>query len=72
MNGEASPYVKQGGGGTRMKEIGNRIHPRVYNKKCTEDTETVLNMNVTTAVGILVATFINGVIVGCLIRKKTH
>jgi hypothetical protein len=57
-------------GGMIMGNINYRKHPRIYKKHKTEATEKIIDINVGTAIAIIAFTFINGIGLGYLLKKK--
>lgn len=57
-------------GGMKMRYVNYKKHPRIYKKNLTETPEKILNLNVGTALGIIAFTFINGMGIGYMLKKK--
>ena len=57
-------------GGMSMRQINYRKHPRSYKKNNLKTPEKFIDLNVATALGIITFTFINGIGLGYLLKKK--
>jgi hypothetical protein len=57
-------------GGMKMGYTNYRKHPRNYKKKTVETDERTLNFSVGTALGIVAFTFVNGLGLGYMLKKK--
>ena len=53
-----------------MGHTNYRKHPRTYKKNKNVTSEKILDLNVGTALGIIAFTFINGIGLGYLLKKK--
>lgn len=47
-----------------------RKYPRVVKKTVSEESESVLTLSMAAAAGILVFTFVEGLLCGCVLRKR--
>ena len=57
-------------GGMKMGYMNYRKHPRIYKKNTIEAPERFLNLSVGTAIGIIAFTFMNGLGLGYMLKKK--
>lgn len=55
-----------------MHSINQRKHPRVYSRQVEKEmeNESTLTLSAACAIGILAFTFLNGVTLGCLMKRK--
>lgn len=53
-----------------MNYVKYRKHPRVYNKKLSENEEDIIELGVISALGVLASTFVGGIVLGYILKRR--